>query len=133
MVSGSEDRITCHVLSPVVKGYAPGIGAGVRAESGQAMQFGFPRKPSAILLADGTVWSLDLGVMKDGFPKDQVTVRRPGEVVQSMVRVLATESGQHGFPVIRLAVAIGVFEEAHMRFLGDVHPSVSELEGKGYV
>ena len=130
MVSGSEDRIARNMLTPVVKGHPPRVGACMRAEGSQAVQFRFPCKPSAVLLADGAVWSLDLGMMKDGFPKDEVTVRRPDEVVESMVRVLATESGQNGFPVIRLAVSVRVLEKGHVRFFGNVYPAVAEFERK---
>ena len=41
---------------------------------------------------------VDLGMMKDGFPKDEVTVRRPGKVVESMVRVLRNQIRSERFP-----------------------------------
>ena len=128
MVSGSEDRIARNVLTPVVKGHPPRVGACMRTERSQSVKFRFPCEPSAVLLSDGSVRSLNLGMVKDGFPKDEVTIRGPGKVVKSMVRVLATEPGQDGFPVVRLAVAIGVFEEAHMGFFGDIYSSVSKLK-----
>ena len=133
VVSGSEYRITCNVLTPVIKGHAPRVGACMCTERGEAVKFRFPCEPSAVLLSDGSVRSLNLGMVKDGFPKDEVTIRGPGKVVKSMVRVLATEPGQDGFPVVRLAVPIGVFEEAHVRFFGDIYSSVSEFEGQGDV
>jgi len=76
VVSRREDWVTCHVLTPVVKGYAPRVGACMRTECAQAVQFRLPGEPSAVLLTDWAVWSLDLGMMKDGFAKDEVTVRR---------------------------------------------------------
>ena len=81
MVCGDEDRITGNVLTQVVKGYAPRVGACMRAEGGQSVQFRFPGKPATVLLADGAVGSLNLSVMEDRFPKDEVTIGRPGKVV----------------------------------------------------
>ncbi len=81
MVSGSEDRIARNVLTPIVKGHSPWVGACMRTEGGQSVQFRFPGKPPTVLLADGAVGSLNLSVMEDRFPKDQVTIGRPGEVV----------------------------------------------------
>ena len=53
--------------------------------------------------------------------------------LESVVRVLATESGQNGFPVIRLAVSISVLEKGHVRFFRNVYPAVAEFERKGNV
>ena len=133
MVSGGEDRITGNVLAPVVEGYAPRVGACMGSERGQAVKFRFPGKPSAVLLADGAVRSLHLSMVKDRFPKDEVAIGRPGEIVEGMVRVLATEPGQDGFLVIGFTVPVGVLEKGHVGFFRNVDPSVAEFEGKGDV
>ena len=81
MVSGSEDRIARNVLTPVVKGHPPRVGAGMRTERGQSVKFRFPCEPSAVLLADGAVGSLHLSMVKDRLPIDEVAIGRPGKVV----------------------------------------------------
>ena len=97
------------------------------------MKLRFPREPAAVLLANRTVGRLHLRVMKDRLAKDEVAVRSPCEVMQGVVRVLATEPGQDGLSMVGLAVAISVLEEAHVGFLGNKDPAVAELEGKGHV
>ena len=133
MVSGSEDWVAGDVLAPVVEGHAPRVSAGMRTERGQSVKFRLPGEPSAVLLANRSVGCLDLSVVKDGFAKDQVAVRCPGEVVEGVVRILAAEPGKDGLPVVGLPVAVGILEEGHVRFLGDVDPTITELEGKRYV
>ena len=122
MVGGGEDRITGNVLAPVVEGYAPRVGACMGSERGQAVKFRFPGKPSAVLLADGAVRSLHLSMVKDRFPKDEVAIGRPGEIVEGMVRVLATEPGQDGFLVIGFTVPVGILEKGHVGFFRNVKP-----------
>ena len=65
MVSGSEDRVTGDVLTPVIESNAPRVGACMRTEGGESVQFRFPGKPPTVLLADGAVGSLNLSVMED--------------------------------------------------------------------
>jgi hypothetical protein len=66
--------------------------------------------------------------MKDRLTEDEVTVRCPGEIVQRVMRVLGAEAGQHDLVSIGLVVAVGIFEEAQVRLLGNVNAAVAELE-----
>ena len=133
MMSGSEDRVARHMLPPVVKGHAPWIRAGVSTERGKTMQFRFPGEPAAVLLSNRAIRRFDLRVMKDRFTEDEVAVGSPCEVMQGMMGVLATEPGQDGLAMVRLAIPVGILEKSHVRLLGNVDSTVAELEGKGYV
>ena len=48
--------------------------------------------------------------------------------MQRMVTVLAAEPGEHQLAVIGLAVAVGVLNETHVRFLAHVHAAIAEFK-----
>ena len=74
-----------------------------------------------------------MGVVEDGLAQDEVAVGGPGEVVEGVMRVLATEAAEDFAAEVGLTVAIGVLEEGHVGFLGDIDSTVAELEGEGNV
>jgi alkylation response protein AidB-like acyl-CoA dehydrogenase len=88
------DRMTGHVLAPVIEGHAPGIGAVVTAKARQSMIAGLKAKPAAVLLAHRAIGRFDLGMMKNRLAKNKVAVRSPGKIVQGMMRIFTTEACQ---------------------------------------
>ena len=98
MMGGGKYGITGNVLAPIVKSHAPWVGAWMRAKGSESVQLRLPRKPTAVLLSNGAIGSFHLGVMKDGLSENQITIRCPSKVVQSMMGVLAPETGKGDFP-----------------------------------
>ena len=94
MMGGGKYGITGNVLAPIVKSHAPWVGAWMRAKGSESVQLGLPGKPTAVLLSNGAIGSFHLGVMKDGLSENQITIRCPSKVVQSMMRVLAPKTGK---------------------------------------
>ena len=124
------DRVTRHMLAPVVEGDAPGVGAVVGSEGGQAMTAGLETKPAAVLLANRAVGGLNLCVMEDRFAEDDIAIGGPDEVVQRVVGVLAAEAREDLAAVVSLAVTIGVLDKGEVRLLRDIDPSVAKHEAE---
>ena len=53
--------------------------------------------------------------------------------MQGVMGILGTEPGQDGFAMVRLAVAIGILEKGHMRFLRDIDSAITKLKGERHV
>ena len=94
MKGRGEDWMAGDMVSPIIEGHSPRVGAVIRAEAGQSMCIWFKSKPTTILLTHRSVRSFDLTVMKDRFAKDQIAVGCPTEIVQRVVRVFGSESCQ---------------------------------------
>ena len=90
-----KDWMTGDMVAPIVKRHSPRIRAVVSAEAGQPLCSWLEAEPAAVLLPDRAVRRLDLGVMKDRLAKDEITARRPGDVVQRVMRVFRAEAGQN--------------------------------------
>ena len=65
-------------------------------------------KPAGVLRADGTVSGLDLGVVENGFAKQEIAIGRPHKIVQRVVGIFRAESGEDALAEVCLAVAIGI-------------------------
>src|SRR3990167_3564706 len=100
-----------HMLSPVVEGHTPGVRAVVGSKAGEALRARLEAEPAAVLLTHGAVRRFDLRMMKNRFAEDQIAIRRPGKIVQRVMRILGPEPRQHATSQIRLPVAVGVFQE----------------------
>ena len=127
---GGKDRMTCQVLSPVIKGDAPRVGAVVHAEGGQPVRAGAVTEPAAIGQPDRTISGLHLAVMEDRLAGHQVPVRSPDNVVQGMMRILRAKSGQHVPPQIGLAIPVGVLEKCQVGSLGNINTPIAKLKGE---
>ena len=57
----------------------------------------------------------------------------PGEAIHELVRVLATETGEHHAPGVRFVVAIGIAEMDQMRLLADVDAVIAAKDGGGEI
>lgn len=57
----------------------------------------------------------------------------PAEAVHELVRVLATETGEHDTPRVGFVVAIGIAEVDQMRLLADVDSVVAAKDGGGEI
>ena len=88
-------------------------------------------EPGGIFGADGTVSGFSLGVVEDGFAEEEVAAGSPGEVVECVVGVLATETGEDDFAFVHFAVAIGVGEVGEVGFFGAIDTAIAiEHEGE---
>ena len=125
--------MTGHVLAPIVKSDAPRIRAVIRAETGQPVRTRFVTEPAAVGLPNGSIGRFHLSVVKDRLSKDQVSVGRPGEVVQRMVRIFRAESAEYHPSQVGFAVVVGVFDKRQVRHFRDVDAAVAEFERKRYV
>ena len=130
MKSLRVDGVTGDVLAPVIKRNAPGIGTMVGTKTGQAMQARLEAEPAAILLPHGAVGCLNLAVVKDGFAENQIAIRAPHKIMQCVVRILAAKASEHLLTIIRLAIAIGVLNETHVRLFAHVHAAIAEFKGQ---
>ena len=91
---GGEDGVGGDVVSPFVEGDSPGVGVGVSTEGGEFSGRRVVEEPGGVLGTDGTINGFDLGVVEDGFTEEEVAAGGPGEVVEGMVGVFATEAGE---------------------------------------
>ena len=69
-------------------------------------------------------------MVKDGFAENQIAIRAPHKIMQCVVRILAAKAGEHLLTIIRLAIAIGVLNETHVRLLTHVHAAIAEFKGQ---
>ena len=122
------DRVTRHMLTPIVKRHPPRVGAVVGAKAGELVEARLEAKPTAVLLAHRAIRRLNLAMVENGFTENQIAVRAPHKIMQRMVTVLAAESGEHQLAVIGLAVAIGILDETHVRLLTHVYAAITKLK-----
>src|SRR5262249_4512305 len=57
-----KNRMAGHVMSPVIEGYSPGIGAGITAESSEPLRVRAQTEPSRVIHSCRAVWSFHLGM-----------------------------------------------------------------------
>ena len=114
MKSFGEDRMTGHVITPVIEGDSPRVRAVVGPETGQSVHLRFIAKPSAVTLAHGTIGSLNLRMMEDGLAKDKITVGSPSKVMQSVVRVFTSKAAEDLTTEVSFTVSVGILKEGHV-------------------
>ncbi len=60
MKGRGEHRMTCLVLSPVIKGHAPRVGARVSSKAEEFLVARLKSKPATVLLSDGAIGCFNL-------------------------------------------------------------------------
>ena len=123
-----EDRVARDVIAPRVVGHAPGIRAGITAETREPVRAGFVPEPAAVVLPYRAVGCLDLRMVEDAFAEDEAAVGRPDEVVERVVGVFGAESRKHDVVDIRPVVTVGIPKERQVRLLRHVDAAVAKLE-----
>ena len=119
-----------NVLAPIIKGDTPRICTRVSSKTDQSMIARLKPKPTAVLLAHGTIGSFNLCVMENRFSEHQISIRRPHHIMQRVVRVFSPEAGQDALPEVSLAVTIRILNEGKVRHFRNVDPAVPELKRK---
>ena len=131
---GGEDGVRRDVVSVWVEGHPPGVRIWVGSECGELFCGRVVEEPRGVFGADGAVSGFGLGVVEDGFAEEKVSSGSPGEIVEGVVRVLATEAGEDNFTMVHFAVAIGISEMGEVWFFGAEDAAVTiKDEGEGDV
>ena len=113
-----EDGVRRDVVSVWVEGHPPGVRIWVGSEGGELFCGRMVEEPGRVFGADRAVSGFGLGVVEDGFAEKKVSTGSPGEIVEGVVRVLATEAGEDNFTMVHFAVAIGISEMGEVWFFG---------------
>ena len=130
MEGRGENRMTGHMIPPVIKSHSPRIGIGVTAKRRKSMAIRSKLKPGTIVRAHGTIRGLDLAVMKNGFPEKQISFRGPNKIVQGMMRIFTAEAGQQSNTLIGFPVSIRISNPAHERLFRYVNTSITQFKRK---
>ena len=120
-----EDGVRGDMVAPGIEGHAPGIGVGVGAEGGELFGGGVVEEPGGVFGANGAVSCFGLGVVEDGFTEEEIAAGRPGEVVEGVVGVLATEAGEDDLASVHFSVAINIGKVGEVRLFGTIDAAVA--------
>ena len=125
-----KDRVTGNVVPPVVESHTPRVRVSIAPKSDKLLCPRRVAEPGRVLGTDRSVGSFDLGVVKDRLAEDEITIRRPDEVVERVVAVLCAEAGEHARLFVSPVVTISVLEKNQVRLIGDIDSVFSDNEGE---
>ena len=115
----------------VVPGDAPGVARALRKEFEVARPGMDPEERGGEV--EGLAAMLHDRAVEDAVEPVEPAVRPPGERIRQLVRVVASETGQHDLPGVGLAVAVGVLEEEEVGRVDDPDAPPADRDPRGYV